>query len=134
MSHTFVKVETSKAPKAIGPYSQGVIVKADSTMVYVSGQLPIDPNTGDIVQGDIRDLTNRVLDNIEAILLASKSSFDKVVRVDIFLKDLKNDFAAMNEEYAKRFTSSVLPARQTIQVSELPKGSPIEISCIAMSN
>ena len=127
------KVETLHAPKAIGPYSQAVSIPADQRLVFVSGQLPIDPATGDLVKGDIKILTNRVLDNIEAILKASNSSLDNIVRVDVFLKDL-NDFAAMNEVYAKRFTGSVTPARQTIQVSELPKSSRIEISCIAIAS
>lgn len=121
------KIQTDKAPAAIGPYSQAVV--AGGT-VYVSGQLPIDPATGKLVEGDIKILTARVIDNLEAILVAAGSSLDKVVRVDVFLKDLK-DFAAMNEVYAKRFSSA--PARQTIQVSALPLGSIIEISCIAVT-
>lgn len=127
------KITTAQAPKAIGPYSQAIKVKFSGSLVFVSGQLPIDPNTGDMVEGDIRILTKRVLDNIEAILLAGGSSMQEVVRVDIFLKDLKKDFTAMNEEYAKRFSLSSPPARQTVEVSNLPKDSPIEISCIAVA-
>lgn len=123
------KIDTSKAPKAIGPYSQGIVAKGQ--FVFVSGQLPIDPATGELVKGDIQTLTNRVLDNIAAILAASGCSFNEVVRVEVFLKDLK-DFAAMNTEYGKRFSPERPPARQTIQVSDLPKGAPIEISCIAV--
>jgi len=129
MNKSLEKVATDKAPKAIGPYSQAI--KANN-LLFVSGQLPIDPKTGELVTGDIRVLTKQVLDNIEAILVAGGSSFDKVVRVDIFLKDLKKDFAPMNEEYAKRFSKDNPPARQTVQVSELPKGAPIEISCVAL--
>jgi len=91
--------------------------------VYVSGQLPIDPKTGELIVGDIKELTKQTLDNIEAILKASSSSLQNVVRTDVFLKDLKKDFAGMNEEYAKRFDIETPPARQTIQVSDLPEGS-----------
>ncbi len=125
------KIETKKAPKAIGPYSQGIKTES-AQLLFVSGQLPIDPNTGELVNGDITTLTKQVLDNIEAILKEGGSSFYQVVRVDIFLTDLKN-FTAMNEEYAKRFHPAHPPARQTIQVAALPKGAPIEISCIAIS-
>jgi 2-iminobutanoate/2-iminopropanoate deaminase len=126
------KVDTSEAPRAIGPYSQAVSAPAGSRLLFVSGQLPMDPKTGELVQGDIQTLTRRVLDNIETILKAGESNFESVVRVDVFLKDLKKDFTGMNEEYAKRFTGAVTPARQTVQVSELPKGATIEISCIAI--
>ena len=126
------KVETLEAPKAIGPYSQGVKINSNQELLFVSGQLPIDPKTGKLVEGDIRVLTNQVLDNLEAILKAGGSGLQKVLRVDIFLKNLKNDFSLMNEEYSKRFTG-VAPARQTVEVAELPMGSPIEISCVAYS-
>jgi 2-iminobutanoate/2-iminopropanoate deaminase len=125
------KIETNLAPKAIGPYSQAVSVPAGDRLIFVSGQLPVDPKTGEFVQGDIQALTKCVMDNIAAILKAAGSSMDKVVRADVFLKDLKRDFAGMNEEYAKHFNSPVPPARQTVQVSELPKGAIVEISVIA---
>lgn len=105
---------------------------ADSQLIFVSGQLPIDPETGKLIEGDIKTLTKRVIDNLEAILQAAGSSLQQVVRTDVFLKDLKRDFAGMNEEYAKRFTHSAAPARQTIQVAELPLGALVEISCIAL--
>lgn len=133
MSRVIEKIETKQAPKAIGPYSQAIRVNGSPSMVYVSGQLPLDLATSELISGDIRVLTNRIIDNIEAILKTSGSSLQQVVRVDIFLKDLKKDFGPMNEEYAKRFNSPTPPARQTVQVSELPKGSPIEISCIAVA-
>lgn len=126
------KVSTQLAPTAIGPYSQAIIVKEQSSLVFVSGQLPICPQTGNLVSGDIRTQTKQVLENISAILEASSSNLNQVVRCDVFLKDLKNDFAPMNEVYAQYFTSPAPPARQTIQVSDLPKSSPIEISCIAI--
>ena len=119
MGKTVKKITTDKAPAAIGPYSQGVVVEGNPTLIYVSGQLPIDPNTGAMIQGDIKALTKQVLDNLEAILLASSSSLQKVLRVEVFLTDLKRDFQGMNEEYAKRFNPQVPPARQTVQVAAL---------------
>lgn len=129
MSNSIQKVETSQAPKAIGPYSQAVSVQ---NLIFVSGQLPIDPGTNELVTGDIQILTKRVIDNLEAILKEAGSSLQGVVRTDIFLKDLKKDFVGMNEEYAKHFSEKVPPARQTVEVSYLPKGASIEISCIAI--
>lgn len=122
---------TDQAPKAIGPYSQGVIIPADKKLVFVSGQLPVDPVTGLIIKGDIQQLTGRVIDNIEAILVKAGSCLEKVIRTDVFLTDLA-EFAKMNEIYAQRFKGNIQPARQTIQVAALPLNSPIEISCIAI--
>lgn len=127
------KVDADQAPRAIGSYSQAVRVNAVAPYVFVSGQLPIDPATGELVEGEIRTLTKRVLDNIEEILKASGSSMHFVVRVDVFLTDLNRDFSGMNEEYSKRFNPASPPARQTVQVAALPKGAPIEISCIALA-
>lgn len=126
------KIETSNAPKAIGPYSQGIVVEAGTGLLFVSGQLPVNPETGKLLEGDIQALTRQVIQNIEAILNAASCGLEDVIRTDVFLKDLKRDFAAMNEEYAKFFNGASPPARQTVQVSELPMGSPIEISCIAI--
>lgn len=122
------KIDTSQAPKAIGPYSQAV--QADKHL-FVSGQLPLDPSTGKLVEADIRLQVNRVLDNLEAILKAAGASFKHVVRCDVFVKDL-NDFATVNEEYGKRFNQPIPPARQTIQVARLPLDALVEISCIAV--
>jgi 2-iminobutanoate/2-iminopropanoate deaminase len=121
------KIETDRAPKAIGPYSQAV---GTDPFIFVSGQLPLDPMTGKMVESDIAIQINRVLDNLEAILNASGCSFQNVVRCDLFLKDL-NDFSIVNQEYGKRFNQPVPPARQTIQVARLPLDALIEISCIA---
>ncbi len=132
MTQHIQKIETTKAPRAIGPYSQAISVSCDQRLIFVSGQLPIDPETGELTQGDIQTLTKRVLDNIEAILHASGSHLKNVIKVDIFLKDLKRDFVGMNEEYAKRFSPTAPPARQTVQISALPKDATIEISCIAI--
>lgn len=132
MKNLLRKIETEKAPRALGPYSQGIALNEAKPLVFVSGQLPIDPKTGKLVQGDIKLLTKQVIDNLEAVLQESGSNLDHVVRTEVFLKDLK-EFAAMNEEYAKRFKGEMTPARQTIQVADLPMGSPIEISCIAVT-
>lgn len=126
------KIETLDAPAALGPYSQAIICKPGDALIFVSGQLPIDPKTNKLLEGSIQVLTHRVLENIKAILNAASVDFEKIVRVDVFLKDLKKDFAGMNEEYALYFSTSIPPARQTIQVADLPLGSPIEISCIAI--
>lgn len=131
MSNPIKKIETPDAPKALGPYSQAITTIAGSSLIFVSGQLPIDPKTGKFVEGDIKALTRQVIDNLETVLLQGGSRLDLVVRTDVFLKDLK-DFAAMNEEYGKRFNGSVAPARQTIQAADLPMGSSVEISCIAV--
>lgn len=123
-----IKIDTPFAPKAIGPYSQATRA---GEFVFVSGQLPLYPQTGKLIEGDVRAKTERVFDNIEAILEAAGSSLQQVVRVEVFLKDL-NDFAAVNEVYGNRFKqNSVMPARQTIQVAKLPLDAAIEISCVA---
>jgi 2-iminobutanoate/2-iminopropanoate deaminase len=131
MSHIVKKIETEKAPKAIGPYSQGVKYNHQQEIIFVSGQLPIDPEGAGLIQGDMRKQTHRVIDNIEAILTAAGSNLKQVLKVEIFLKDLKGNFKEVNEVYAERFVGSPEPARQTVQVSELPLGASIEISCIA---
>jgi 2-iminobutanoate/2-iminopropanoate deaminase len=119
-------VSTASAPKAIGPYSQAV--RAGS-LLFVSGQVPIDPATGQIVSGDIGVQTHRVFQNIGEILKAGGASFDHVVRTTVFLADM-NDFAAMNEAYATYFAAPA-PARATVQVSRLPKDARVEIDVIA---
>ncbi len=126
------KIETEKAPKAIGPYSQAIKAESPKTMVFVSGQLPLDPKTGQFVPGNIEDLTRQVIENIKNILKVDSLTLEDVVRTDVFLKDLKNDFKGMNTEYSRHFTGSNPPARQTIQVADLPMGAPVEISCIAV--
>lgn len=119
-------VSTDAAPRAIGPYSQAI--RAGS-LLFVSGQVPIDPATGALVDGDIAVQTRRVLLNLEAILEAAGLSFAAVVRTTVFLADM-NDFAAMNEIYATAFTAPA-PARATVQVSRLPKDARVEIDAIA---
>ena len=119
-------VSTPSAPQAIGPYSQGI--RAGS-LLFVSGQVPIDPATGQIISGDIAAQTHRVFQNIGEILKAGGASFDHVVRTTVFLADM-NDFAAMNDVYATYFTSPA-PARATVEVSRLPKDARVEIDVIA---
>jgi 2-iminobutanoate/2-iminopropanoate deaminase len=119
-------VSSTSAPKAIGPYSQAI--KAGN-LLFVSGQVPIDPATGNLVDGDISAQTHRVFRNIGEILTAAGTSFDAVVRSTVYLLDM-NDFAKMNDVYATYF-SSPAPARATVQVARLPKDAKVEIDVIA---
>jgi 2-iminobutanoate/2-iminopropanoate deaminase len=119
-------VSTPSAPAAIGPYSQAI--KAGN-LLFVSGQIPIDPATGALVTGDIAAQTRRVFQNIGEILKAAGSSFDAVVRTTVYLIDM-NEFAAMNEVYGTFFTAPA-PARATVQVARLPRDSRVEIDVIA---
>ncbi len=120
-------VSTDKAPKAIGPYSQGVVANG---FVFCSGQIPANPETGEISTGSITEQTRRVLKNISAVLEAAGSSMKKVVKVTVFLLDM-NDFTEMNEEYAKWFPEDP-PARAAVQVARLPKNARVEIQAIAV--
>jgi len=120
-------IATTSAPAAIGPYSQAIRA---GDFLFVSGQIPLDPASGVVAVGDIRAQTARVLDNLGAILAAAGGSFDQVVKTTVFLADMA-DFAAMNEVYARRFQEA-FPARSTIQVAGLPKGSRIEVEVHAV--
>ena len=122
------KVFTDKAPKPIGPYSQGIIV--DGRFVYTAGQVAIDPATNQVVEGDIKAQTRQVLKNIEAVLRAANATMDSVVKTTVFLKDF-NDFASMNEVYAEFFSGSA-PARSTVEVGRLPRDLKIEIEAVAV--
>lgn len=119
-------VTTGKAPRPIGPYSQAII---EGELLFLAGQGPLDPATGDELLGGIRAQTRRTLDNIKGILEAAGSSLDKVIRCNVYLKDI-GDFAAMNEVYAATFTPPY-PARTTIQAGALPGGIGVEIECTA---
>jgi 2-iminobutanoate/2-iminopropanoate deaminase len=119
-------VTSLEAPSAIGPYSQAIDA---GDFVFLSGQVPIDPKTGELVAGDISVQTDRVLDNLKAVLEAAGCSFADVVKTTIYLMDL-GDFQAVNATYAKRFAEAP-PARATVQVSALPKGARVEIDAIA---
>jgi len=119
-------VHTDRGPKPIGPYSQAV--KA-SGFIYLSGQVALDPKTGDLIGSDIRQQTERTLENVKGILEAAGTNLHHVVKTTVFLKDM-NDFAAMNDVYARYFTAAP-PARATVQVSRLPKDALLEIEVIA---
>ena len=127
MSHHRETVHTDKAPKALGPYSQAVTA---GHMVFVSGQLGLDPETGNFVEGGVPEQTERVLQNLTAILEAAGATLGDVTACTVFLKDM-NDFAAMNEVYARHFTANP-PSRAAIEVARLPKDGLVEISCIAV--
>jgi 2-iminobutanoate/2-iminopropanoate deaminase len=120
-------VSSTAAPAAIGPYSQAI--KAGN-LLFLSGQVPIDPATGQIVAGDIAQQTRRVFENLGAILEAAGLSFDAVVRTTVYLVDM-NEFSAMNEVYAT-FFSAPAPARATVQVARLPRDARVEIDAIAV--
>jgi 2-iminobutanoate/2-iminopropanoate deaminase len=119
-------VVTDNAPRPVGPYSQAII---DGDTIYVAGQGPGNPQTGQLELGDVPSQTRRTLDNLKAILEAAGSSLDKVLRCNVYLKDI-NDFQAMNQVYATYF-SAPHPARTTIQAGALPGGISVEIDCIA---
>jgi len=119
-------VTTASAPNAIGPYSQAV--KAGN-LLFVSGQIPIDPVTGELLQGDVAVQTHRVMQNLSEILKAAGSSLDAVVRTTVYLADM-NEFATMNEVYGTYF-SAPAPARATVQVARLPRDAKVEIDAIA---
>ena len=118
---------TSKAPAAIGPYSQAV--KAGN-ILYTSGQIPINPETGDIIMDDVAAATHQVMKNLEALLSEAGTGFDRVIKTTIFLKSM-SDFATVNEVYGSYLTEGKYPARETVQVSMLPKDVQIEISMTA---
>ena len=119
-------IQPAKSPKAVGPYNHAVRV---GDLLFCAGQIPIDPATGDLITGDAKAQTERVLQNVKAILDDQGLAFANVVKSTVFLTNLA-DFAAMNEVYAKYFTTD-FPARSTIQVAALPKGSSVEIEVIA---
>ncbi|MGO9766881.1 MAG: RidA family protein [Myxococcaceae bacterium] len=127
MSH--LPVHSADAPNAIGPYSQGVCT-ATGRMVFLSGQIPLDPRTGELVAGDISLQTRRVMENLGAVLRAASLGFADVVRCTIYLVDLA-EFSAVNAVYGGYFPSSP-PARATVQVSALPRGARVEIDAIAV--
>jgi 2-iminobutanoate/2-iminopropanoate deaminase len=121
-------VQTDNAPKAIGPYEQAI--KAN-VFIYTAGQIPIDPKTGNFVEGGITAQTRQVLENLKAVLEAGGSSLDRVVKATVFLKNMA-DFAAMNDVYAQ-YLGGAKPARSTVAVAELPRGALIEIDLVALA-
>ena len=127
MAH--VPVQTTEAPSAIGPYSQAISVQA-GRLVFLSGQIPLDPRTGELVGPDISLQTARVMDNLGAVLKAASLGFADVVRCTIYLVDL-SEFSAVNAVYGRYFASPP-PARATVQVAALPRGARVEIDAIAV--
>lgn len=119
-------VHTDRAPRAIGPYSQAMAVDG---WVFCSGQIPVDPETGDLSRGDVVEQADLVLRNLAAVLEAAGSSLDRVVKTTVFLADM-GDFAAVNDVYARHFGDH-RPARATVQAGALPKGCSVEIDCVA---
>jgi 2-iminobutanoate/2-iminopropanoate deaminase len=119
-------VHSDRGPKPIGPYSQAVKING---LLYLSGQIPLDPKTNEMITGDIKAQTERVLENIKGILESAGSNLHHVVKTTVFLKDM-NEFPSMNEVYAKYFTTAH-PARSTVQVARLPKDASVEIEVIA---
>jgi 2-iminobutanoate/2-iminopropanoate deaminase len=126
MSKAAVRTDKAPAPFQGAPYSQGVVF---GELVFVAGQLGIDPATGDVVEGGIAEQTERVMENLQAILEEAGSSLQKVLKTSIFLIDL-GDFAAMNEVYA-RYLTEPYPARATVQIAALPSGARVEIEAVA---
>jgi 2-iminobutanoate/2-iminopropanoate deaminase len=124
------QVRTQGAPQAIGPYSQAI---KSGGFLFASGQIALDPSTGNVVGGGIAEQTEQVIKNVSGVLAAGGTSLDKVVKTTVFLKDM-NDFAKMNETYARYFSGDgkVPPARSTVEVARLPKDSLVEIEVIAL--
>jgi 2-iminobutanoate/2-iminopropanoate deaminase len=122
-------ISTAAAPKAIGPYSQAISTQGQR-LLFCSGQIPLDPATGELVKGTIEQETQRVMDNLRAVLGEAGAGFEHVVRTTIYLADL-GDFAKVNEVYGRHFPSAP-PARSTVQVAALPRGARVEIDAIAV--
>ncbi len=121
------RIKTPDAPAAIGPYCQGLLV---GDTLYVSGQIALDPQTGEMVEGDVQDETAQILDNVGAVLRAADMDFAHVVQVTLFLREM-DDYAPVNEVYARYF-SGATPAREALEVGKLPREARVEISCIAV--
>lgn len=123
------RVQTDQAPAAIGPYSQAIVAGG---FVHCSGQVAIDPATGAVVDGDVVAQTEQVLRNLRAVLSAAGSSLERVVKCNVYLKDM-GDFAAVNEVYATAFPGDAPPARAAVEVARLPKDVLVEIDCLALA-
>lgn len=121
-------INTSNAPAPIGPYNQAVLIK---DTLYISGQIPIDPKTGNLVEGDIKLETKQSMENLKAILNEAEMTFDHVVKTSIFIKDM-HQFSEINEVYGSYFDAATAPARETVEVANLPKFVNVEISMIAI--
>lgn len=121
-------VSTPSAPQAIGPYEQAIKV---GDLIYASGQIPLDPATGNLVENNITSQTRQVMENLKGVLIAAGSSWERVVKTTVFLKNI-SDFAAMNEVYG-HYLNNVKPARSTVAVADLPRGALVEIDLIAIA-
>lgn len=122
-------IRTDNAPAPVGPYNQAIA--ASGEIIFVAGQIPLHPSTGEIIGSDVTKQTQQVMANLEAILTASGAKFQDVVKTTVFLADM-NDFAAMNAVYAQHFAEATAPARACVQVARLPKDVLVEIDCIAV--
>lgn len=124
---TKIVINSEAAPKPIGPYNQAAV---SGNLIFTSGQIPIDPKTGNVIIGDIAQQTRSVLTHLSNVLKAADSSLAKVIKTTVFLKDM-NDFAKMNEVYAEFFRGPAAPARSTVEVARLPKNVSVEIEAVA---
>ncbi len=122
-------IQTDQAPAPVGPYNQGVV--ATGAMLFVAGQIPLDAATGELVGTTVAEQTEKSLQNLAAVVKAAGSDLSQVVKTSVFLKDM-NDFAAMNEVYARHFGDESAPARACVEVARLPKDVLVEIECVAM--
>lgn len=122
-------IRTAEAPLPVGPYNQAIAIPANSKIIYLAGQIPLNPYTGKVEEGDITIQTERVLQNIKAVLIAAGAEFTDVIKTTVFLADMA-DFAAMNAVYSQYFIDSA-PARSCVQVARLPLNVAVEIECIA---
>ncbi|MEO0406552.1 MAG: RidA family protein [Cyanobacteria bacterium P01_A01_bin.135] len=126
---TKTAIRTDQAPAPVGPYSQAIA--AAGTMLFVAGQIPLNPQTGELSSGDIAEQTELALSNLKAVVEAAGATLDDVVKTTVFLADM-NEFAAMNAVYAKFFTSDQPPARACVEAARLPKDVRVEVECIAV--
>lgn len=131
MSQNKVIINSKNAPAPIGPYSQAIQVSSNTKTLYISGQIPINPNSGDVVRDSLENETLQVMANIEAILTQAGASFDDVVKCSIFISDM-NNFATVNEIYGQYFNEHTPPARECVEVARLPKDVNVEISAVAV--
>jgi len=122
------KIATANAPAAIGPYSQAIVAAG---LAHCSGQIALDPKTGNLVAGDVSAQTERVLENLKAVLAAAGTDLSRALKCTVYLKSI-DDFGAMNAVYGRYFTGSEPPARATVEVARLPKGALVEIDCLAL--
>jgi 2-iminobutanoate/2-iminopropanoate deaminase len=122
-----IKIETKKAPKAVGPYSQGIIA---GNFIFCSGQIALNPKNGEIIIGGVREQTKQVIENLIAVLTSAGADLSMVVKTELYIKSM-TDFQIVNKVYSEYFKTEPLPARVTVEVSNLPKEALIEISCVA---